>query len=151
MIVACCDFLEKQLDPSNAIGIASFAEQHGCIELCKRANLYIERHFSQICQEEEFLQLNTCQLISLLKKDELYVQDEKEVYNAVLKWVRYDEDNRHTKMEPILSAVVRCQFLPPKFLNDQMTNCEVIKKTPACKEYLARIFKVNITILNHVL
>ncbi|CAH1969230.1 unnamed protein product [Acanthoscelides obtectus] len=140
VIQACCDFLERQLDPSNAIGIASFAEQHGCLELCKKANQYIERHFCQICQEEEFLQLNTIQLINLIKKDELNVQDEKEVYNAVLKWVRYDEDNRHTKMECILSAV-RCQFLPPKFLNDQMTNCEVIKKTPACKEYLARIFK----------
>lgn len=46
------------------------------------------------------------------------------------------------KMEHILSAV-RCQFLTPKFLNDQMTHCEVLKKTPACKEYLARIFKVK--------
>lgn len=80
-------------------------------------------------------------MINLIKKDELNVQDEKEVYNAVLKWVKYDEEHRHQKMEPILSAV-RCQFLPPQFLNDQMTNCEVIKKTPACKEYLARIFKV---------
>lgn len=140
VIQACCDFLERQLDPSNAIGICSFAEQHGCIELCKKANQYIESHFSQICQEEEFLQLNVHQLITLIKKDELNVQDEKEVYNAVIKWVRHDEDNRHKKMETILSAV-RCQFLPPKFLNDQMTNCEVIKKTPACKEYLARIFK----------
>ncbi|XP_049823492.1 kelch-like ECH-associated protein 1 isoform X3 [Aethina tumida] len=140
VIQACCDFLERQLDPSNAIGIASFAEQHGCIELYKKANQYIERHFSQICHEEEFLQLSAQQLISLIKKDELNVQDEKEVYNAVLKWVKYDEDNRHMKMECILSAV-RCQFLPPKFLNDQMTNCDVIKKTPACKEYLARIFK----------
>lgn len=48
MIHACCDFLEKQLDPSNAIGIASFAEQHACMELCKKANQYIERHFSQV-------------------------------------------------------------------------------------------------------
>lgn len=82
------------------------------------------------------------QLINLIKKDELNVQDEKEVYNAVLKWVKYDEDTRYTKMEHILSAV-RCQFLTPKFLNDQMTHCEVLKKTPACKEYLARIFKVR--------
>ncbi|KAJ8983805.1 hypothetical protein NQ317_008931 [Molorchus minor] len=140
VIQACCDFLERQLDPSNAIGIASFAEQHGCMELCKKANQYIERHFTQICLEEEFLQLNGLQLINLIKKDELNVPNEKEVYNAVLEWVRYDEDNRHQKMEHILSAV-RCQFLPPKFLRDQMTNCEVIKKTPACKEYLARIFK----------
>ncbi|CAH0555051.1 unnamed protein product [Brassicogethes aeneus] len=140
VIQACCDFLERQLDPSNAIGIASFAEQHGCLELYKKANQYIERHFCQICQEEEFFQLTAHQLVSLIKKDELNVQDEKEVYNAVLKWVKYDEDNRHMKMECILSAV-RCQFLPPKFLNDQMTNCDVIRKTPACKEYLARIFK----------
>lgn len=48
VIHACCDFLEKQLDPSNAIGIASFAEQHACMELCKKANQYIERHFSQV-------------------------------------------------------------------------------------------------------
>lgn len=44
-------------------------------------------------------------------------------------------------MEDILAAV-RCQFLPPKFLNDQIQKCDVIKKTPACKEYLAKIFKV---------
>lgn len=87
VIQACCDFLERQLDPSNAIGIANFAEQHGCTELYRKANQYIERNFSQICQEEEFLQLTCLQLITLIKKDELNVQDEKEVYNAVLKWV----------------------------------------------------------------
>ncbi|KAJ8940663.1 hypothetical protein NQ318_017712 [Aromia moschata] len=75
VIQACCDFLERQLDPSNAIGIASFAEQHGCQDLYKKANQYIERHFSQICQEEEFLQLSCIQLITLIKKDELNVQD----------------------------------------------------------------------------
>lgn len=84
------------------------------------------------------------QLVTLIKKDELNVQEEKEVYNAVLKWVKYDEDSRHQKMEHILCAV-RCQFLTPKFLNDQLAKCDVLKKTPACREYLARIFKVKFT------
>lgn len=48
MIEACSQFLEKQLDPSNAIGIANFAEQHGCNELYKKANQFIERHFTQV-------------------------------------------------------------------------------------------------------
>lgn len=139
VIQGCCDFLEKQLDPSNAIGIAAFAEQYGCMELCNRANQYIEQHFSQVCQEEEFFQLTPHELICLIKKDELNVPDEKEVYNAVLKWVQYNP-KRQIDMENILSAV-RCQFLPPQFLNDQMKNCEVIKKAPACKEYLAKIFQ----------
>lgn len=131
VIEACCAFLERQLDPTvcyvsetnhflkfgqhlglkfrtfcqqNAIGIANFAEQHGCNILKQKANQFIERHFTQICQEEEFLQLSAIQLINLIRKDELNVQEEREVYNAVLKWVKYDEDNRYPKMEHILYA-----------------------------------------------
>ncbi|XP_017103204.2 kelch-like ECH-associated protein 1B isoform X1 [Drosophila bipectinata] len=140
VIDACCAFLERQLDPTNAIGIANFAEQHGCVELQKKANVFIERNFTQVCQEEEFLQLSAYQLIALIRKDELNVQEEREVYNAVLKWVKYDEDNRHCKMEHILGAV-RCQFLTPNFLKEQMKNCDVLRKVPACREYLAKIFK----------
>ncbi|XP_034946076.1 kelch-like ECH-associated protein 1B [Chelonus insularis] len=140
VIEACCIFLERQLDPTNAIGIANFAEQHGCKNLYQKANQFIVQHFSQICQEEEFLQLSAMQLIALVKKDELNVQEEQEVYNAVLKWVMYNEEARGPKMAHILQAV-RCQYLTPSFLRDQMKNCEILKKAPACREYLAEIFK----------
>lgn len=50
VIDACCAFLERQLDPTNAIGIANFAEQHGCTTLKQRANQFIERHFTQVGQ-----------------------------------------------------------------------------------------------------
>lgn len=140
VIEACCTFLEKQLDPTNAIGIANFAEQHGCQTLLNKANQYILQHFSQICQEDEFLQLSAMRLIALVRKDELNVQEEREVYNAVLKWVKYNEEARGPKMENILQAV-RCQYLTPNFLKDQMINCDVLKKVPACREYLAQIFK----------
>lgn len=87
------------------------------------------------------MQLTAIQLVALIKKDELNVQEEREVYNAVLKWVKYDEEKRYPKMEHILHAV-RCQYLTPNFLRDQMKNCDVLKKLPACREYLAQIFKV---------
>lgn len=48
VIDACCAFLERQLDPTNAIGIANFAEQHGCVDLQKKANVFIERNFTQV-------------------------------------------------------------------------------------------------------
>lgn len=128
------------MDPTNAIGIANFAEQHGCHDLHHKANQFIVQHFNRICQEEEFLQLSAIQLISLIRKDELNVQEEREVYNAVLKWVKYNEESRGVKMEHILHAV-RCQYLTPSFLREQMKNCDVLKKVPACREYLAQIFK----------
>ncbi|XP_052738459.1 kelch-like ECH-associated protein 1B isoform X1 [Bicyclus anynana] len=140
VIDACCAFLERQLDPSNAIGIANFAEQHGCVELKQKASQFIERHFTQVCQEEEFLQLTPQELICLIRKDELNVREEREVYNSVLSWLKYDEDRRYPRMEHILQAV-RCQYLTPNFLKEQMSTCSVLKKVPACREYLAKIFK----------
>lgn len=139
VIEACCIFLERQLDPSNAIGIANFAEQHGCKELQQKANQFIEQHFTQVCQEEEFLQLTAMQLVELIRKDGLNVQEERDVYNAVIKWVRYNEETRKPKMAAVLRAV-RCQFLSPAFLKEQMKNCDMIRKLPACREYLAQIF-----------
>nr|XP_024218264.1 kelch-like ECH-associated protein 1 isoform X2 [Halyomorpha halys] len=140
VIRACCIFLERQLSPANAIGIANFAEQYSCVELQSKANQYILRNFSQVCEEEEFTQLTPKQLVELIRRDELNVTEEREVYNAVLRWVKTNEEERRPMMHCVLSAV-RCQFLTPSFLNDQMKNCEVIKRIPACKEYLAQIFK----------
>ncbi|XP_046683546.1 kelch-like ECH-associated protein 1B [Homalodisca vitripennis] len=139
VVEACCTFLERQLDPTNAIGIAAFAEQHGCRDLLFKANRFIEQHFTQICQEEEFLQLSPIQLIELIRKDELNVQEEREVYNAVIKWVRYNEETRKPKMEAVLRAV-RCQFLSPAFLQEQMRSCDIVTKLPACRDYLSQIF-----------
>ena len=48
MIQACSTFLENQLDPSNALGIASFADQHNCSGLFKTANDFIDQHFIQV-------------------------------------------------------------------------------------------------------
>lgn len=47
-VEACCTFLEQQLDPTNAIGIADFAQQHGCTELNKKAKEYIDLNFSEV-------------------------------------------------------------------------------------------------------
>ena len=45
-----------------------------------------------MCQEEEFLQLTAQELICLIRKDELNVREEREVYNAVLSWVSVVEE-----------------------------------------------------------
>lgn len=44
---ACCDFLTKNLEPSNVIGITRFAEDIGCVELRQRGREFINSHFSE--------------------------------------------------------------------------------------------------------
>lgn len=97
----------------------------------------------KISQGEEFLALSSCKLVQLIRRDELNVRSESEVFNAVLRWVKHDPEKRCPKMADILYAV-RCHFLTPRFLNEQIQCCDIVKNTPQCCDYLSKIIQVNI-------
>uniref|UniRef100_U3FZE4 Kelch-like ECH-associated protein 1 n=1 Tax=Micrurus fulvius TaxID=8637 RepID=U3FZE4_MICFL len=140
VVKACCDFLVQQLDPSNAIGIANFAEQIGCTELHQRAREYIYMHFGEVSKQEEFFNLSHCQLVTLISRDELNVRCESEVFHACINWVKYDCENRRLYVQALLKAV-RCHSLTPHFLQMQLQKCEILKSDSRCKDYLAKIFQ----------
>ncbi|TKS68025.1 Kelch-like ECH-associated protein 1 [Collichthys lucidus] len=137
VVKACCDFLVQQLDPSNAIGIANFAEQIGCTELHQKAREYIYMNFSQVATQEEFFNLSHCQLVTLISRDELNVRCESEVFQACVAWVRYDRENRRPYVQALLQAV-RCHSLTPNFLQAQLQSLDW---DPQCKDYLSQIFQ----------
>lgn len=70
---ACCDFLEGQLDPSNCLGIRDFAETHNCLDLMQAAELFSQKHFSEVVQHEEFMLLSQAEVEKLIKCDEIQV------------------------------------------------------------------------------
>lgn len=78
----CCDFLKKQLDPSNCLGIRSFADAYSCRDLLKAANRFALQNFTDVVVSEEFLLLPVMQLTELLKNDELNVRTEEQVYQV---------------------------------------------------------------------
>lgn len=138
IVHACCTFLERQLEPGNCIGIADFAHAHGCYQLYEQAGKYIYTHFSEVSQCEEFLQLSQSQVAQIIKRDELNVRCEIDVYEAVLRWIRHDIDRRSPKHVQLLSAV-RCHFLPPVFLREQLERCDILRRAPKGREFLTRV------------
>ena len=140
IVEACCTFLDHQLDPANCVGIADFAQAFDCPELYQKARQYIYQNFGRMCQHEEFMLLSPSQLMQVIKRDELNVRCESEVYKAVVNWVKYDLKKRHHKMEQLLSAV-RCHLLTPAYLQQQLDNCEVLKTVTKCRDYLSRIHR----------
>lgn len=44
----CCEFLQKQLDPSNCLGIRAFADTHACRDLLRKADKYTQQHFTSV-------------------------------------------------------------------------------------------------------
>jgi hypothetical protein len=44
----CCEFLKRQLDPSNCLGIRAFADTHACRELLRIADKFTQHHFQEV-------------------------------------------------------------------------------------------------------
>ena len=64
-IRVCCSFLESQLHPSNALGILNFAEIHSCGELKLAALKFVDAHFMDVVDSEEFPLLPPNQVVPL--------------------------------------------------------------------------------------
>lgn len=48
VVTACCNFLIRQLHPSNCLGFTFFAEQQSCTALLQLAKAYTCTHFMQV-------------------------------------------------------------------------------------------------------
>ncbi|KAF4800583.1 kelch like family member 12 [Turdus rufiventris] len=114
---ACCEFLESQLDPSNCLGIRDFAETHNCVDLMQAAEVFSQKHFPEVVQHEEFILLNQEEVEKLIKCDEIQVDSEEPVFEAVINWVKHSKKEREASL-PELLQYVRMPLLTPRYITD---------------------------------
>ena len=104
----CCDWLSLQLDPDNAVGILWLARKCNrkyIKDLEEEAKSFIIAHFVSVCEEDEFDELEFEDLKEIIQHDDLCVESEEDVFDAIAKWVNTDEDNRLPYMEALLQCV----------------------------------------------
>ena len=116
---ACSKFLGSQLHPSNVLGIRSFADAHSCATLLHRCNLFLQQRFPEIVLHEEFLQLSYDAVLEIVSNDNLNVRGEEQVYEAVLAWVRHNEEERKPVIADLLKHV-RMALMTAVFLSREV-------------------------------
>ncbi|OQV16556.1 Kelch-like protein 20 [Hypsibius exemplaris] len=131
----CCDFLKKQLDPSNCLGIRSFADAYSCRDLLKAANRFAHQNFTDVVVSEEFLLLPVAQLVDLIQSDELNVRNEEQVYQlkAAVSWLRHDVRERRAHVAAVLENIRLC-LVAPKFLVNTVGQEPLVKSDERCRE-----------------
>ncbi|XP_055327885.1 kelch-like protein diablo [Paramacrobiotus metropolitanus] len=131
----CCDFLKKQLDPSNCLGIRSFADAYSCRDLLKAANRFAQLNFLEVVLSEEFLLLPVAQLVDLLASDELNISKEEQVYQAAISWIRHDVKERRQHVSSVLEKIRLC-LVTPKFLVSVVSAESLFKSEENCREMI---------------
>ncbi|KYM98569.1 Ring canal kelch like protein [Cyphomyrmex costatus] len=140
---ACCDFLQAQLHPSNCLGIRAFADLHGCLELLTHADSYIEQHFSEVVDAEEFLTLAPEQVAKLICSDRLMVPSEEKVFECVISWVHHDLEKRQNDLA-LLMEHVRLPLLSQEYLVQRVEEEPLLKANLQCKDFLIEALKYHL-------
>ena len=131
---ACSQFLKRQLDTDNCLGIKVFAEVHSCQELLSAATNYSSHYFPQVRKKEEFLKLSYDDLKSYLSNDQLNVSAEYEVYEAAIVWLLYKEE-RKKYVQEILN-LVRLPLLDAEQLLMKVGKNSLVLADPRCVKML---------------
>ncbi|XP_068726109.1 kelch-like protein diablo [Montipora capricornis] len=132
---ACCEFLKRQLSSDNCLGIVAFADRHHCANLVTSSESFAKHHFIEVVQSEEFMEISAKQLTRLISDDDLNIQSEERVFEAVLAWIKYDIDIRQEFAPEILSHV-RFPLLSAEFLMDRVATEEIIRNNKICCDFL---------------
>ncbi|CAH1954554.1 unnamed protein product [Acanthoscelides obtectus] len=140
---ACCDFLQAQLHPTNCLGIRAFADLHGCLELLSHAESYIELHFPEVVECEEFLTLSHQHVSKLICSDALTVPSEEKVFECVIAWVQHDLENRHKHLASLMEHV-RLPLMSQDYLVQRVEEEPLLKADIQCKDYLIEALKYHL-------
>ncbi|XP_016664993.1 ring canal kelch protein-like [Acyrthosiphon pisum] len=79
VIDACSEFLQKQLDASNCLGIRAFADLHNCTELLASSETLIKKQFLEVVKSDEFLSLSSEDVVKIISSNDLAVPYEEKV------------------------------------------------------------------------
>ncbi|XP_076198061.1 kelch-like protein 30 isoform X5 [Aptenodytes patagonicus] len=133
----CSRYLRQQMDATNCLGICEFGESHGCPEVSSKAWSFLQENFEAVSRQEEFLQLSKERLAVYLSNDQLQVQEEQSLAEAVLRWVRHDPGPR-AQFLPELLELAHLISLPDQYLQNLLATEPLVRDSDASKALVAR-------------
>ncbi|XP_066301778.1 kelch-like protein 26 [Branchiostoma lanceolatum] len=107
----CYEFISQNmrdapLDLTNYTNAEKLADTYGLTTLQEKVNYALSENFLELSTSDEFLRYTTAdQLVKLLKTNDLVAPSELQVYEAVVRWLMYDEHSRIPHAAEVLSHV----------------------------------------------
>lgn len=102
----CRIFLLENLKVSNCLSMWTSLENFLNFEELSQSALQIaKQNFADVIEQDAFLLLSVNHVFELLGSEELNVWSEEEVFNALTKWINYEETERKQHAVFLLSSI----------------------------------------------
>ena len=133
-------YLEETLSPSNCLSVRAFSEKYDCEELIDKSESFILENFVAVSKSEEFLHLRFCEIEKLISLDDVIVESEEQVYEAVISWVKHDVGNRKKDFAQLLSKV-RLGCMSKYYIAEYVETEELVRDDLECTKLLYEAMK----------
>lgn len=123
---SCIHFIMQQIDITNCLGVRALAERHSCKAMYEAATRFVTENFLKVSQTEDFHNLNLNEVLELVKRDDVNVPDEIEIFKACMGWIEYNTVSRKQHLAEFLKAM-RLPFIPVKNLQKHVSGHDLVK------------------------
>ncbi|XP_071963391.1 kelch-like protein 24 isoform X2 [Antedon mediterranea] len=129
---ACCRFMQRHMDATNCLGIHCFAEAHACTPLQELSKTFVLKHFNHVSTTEDFFNLPCSKIVEFISDDYLCVEQEEEVFEAVMRWFDMDPEKRQLDIEKAFEHI-RLPLMSVYFLHDCVESRSGIMQFAKCR------------------
>ena len=109
LITLCIHVILQALSLSSCIAAFYTAMKYRCEELQKAAKEFILANFVAAAKTEDFLNLSSKQVEEWISSDDIIIEGEEEVFEAVVRWIERNESQKQNFYE--LFRHIRCIYL----------------------------------------
>lgn len=113
VVQMCFEFYRKNLTVSNALSCLIMAGTYDKDDLREVAEKYVCRKFILIVEDPSFHQMTAENLSVLLSWNDIIINSEEDVFNAAVKWINANRNERE-KYFPMLMKAVRFSLINKK-------------------------------------
>ncbi|OWF51388.1 kelch-like protein 10 [Mizuhopecten yessoensis] len=141
LVRRCCDFLARELEPENCIGIYKFARTYFCLDLERIAYRYLMHNINDVMNgSAEYLNLDLTEVCEILSSDDLNVNSEEITFLAVLLWIDRDPTNRKSHIADLLRTI-RLGLLSTQYFVEHVKSHPFVMGNEQCKPIIIDTLK----------
>ncbi|XP_078597302.1 kelch repeat and BTB domain-containing protein 2-like [Branchiostoma floridae x Branchiostoma japonicum] len=108
----CSSYMAMNVERSTCVDLYKFADVFSVDSVLKACVQLIHRNFVEVASSVEFCSLSVNQLTEIISHDELDVKEETAVWEAVVRWVQHNREDRLHHLPNILPHI-RFNLLTP--------------------------------------
>nr|CAD2122911.1 unnamed protein product [Meloidogyne enterolobii] len=131
----CAEIWKYRISEKNVFSIRRFALMYNIPQAVIDADCYIQQNFCFISKTTEFAQLDFTTVLNILNWDQLHVDYEGRIFEAVCHWIEFDISNRLV-FAPKLLPAVRLPLLRPAYLIDKVSRNPYFCNSMECRDLI---------------